>query len=346
MNTSPSPTLPPDVLFNAYVGAMVAHAYGQIGLFAALEPLCRRTPAQIATEITVDLPRLQALLHVGTALGYLHVHPDGSVQFSPAGEELRCQIGYFTWAVGGYGKLLHALGPLCRDNQPWEPLRDSGMVAMGTAQSNGLATQSILDDVLDALTFSTLADIGCGSAARLIHCCLRYPAVRGIGIDISAEAITLARRQVEEHGLGGRIQLIHADVADLLRADKPYPMFADVDLVTSFMMLHDLHNVPALRGDLFERLQALFPRAGHFAIADTVRMPDVRDCLPIFNLAFELVHAYMDLTIPAQATYEEAFERAGLHIAERRDFGTPHTYLWLATTLRHAAAIQPVTTPD
>lgn len=71
-------------------------------------------------------------------------------------------------------------------------------------------TESLVDACLEMLPQneeSLLADIGTGSGAILVAVAVHRPMVRGIGIDISQEAIDVARRNCERHGVGERAVL-------------------------------------------------------------------------------------------------------------------------------------------
>lgn len=321
----------PDDLFNGYVGANVAFALQQIGLFNVLTPGLTLKAEEVAARTGCDLHRLSALLRAGEALGYFELRPDGHVTVTEMGEVLRNQLGYFTWSVGGYGQLFHRLGALGTGAKTWGHLRDEGMVALGADMNNRNFMQHLLFDVLDQLDVTTIADFGCGNGGRLVNFANRYPHMRGVGIDISADAIRLADENVQKNGLEDRLQMICTNVLDTIRTDKYNDVLADVDAVTSFMMLHDLYNIPDLWENLFDRLRAAFPNVKYFVIADTVQMPplDEMDKLPIFNVGYELLHAYMDVSLPTKKEYDEAFVKAGLSIETCIDFGTPHTYLYV-----------------
>lgn len=328
MSTKP---IHPDELFNGYVGANVAYAFQQIGLFSVLTPNIRLKPHEIAVRTGSDLPRLQALLKAGQELGYISSHADGCVSVSEMGEILRAQLGYFTWSVGGYGDLFRNMSRLTTMNETWKPLRNEGMVALGADMNHHSFMEHILFEVLDHLSFCKIADFGCGNGGRLISFCQRYPHISGVGIDISADAIKLAKENVKRNGLEDRLEMICTNVLETIQTERYKEVLAGVDLVSSFMMLHDLYNIPSVWPKLFDHLREAFPGVKHFLFADTVRMPPAEElsALPIFSVGYELLHSYMDVCLPTKAEYDAAFARAGLTIEMCADFGTPYTYLYL-----------------
>jgi len=60
-------------------------------------------------------------------------------------------------------------------------------------------------------------DLGCGGGSVLLMVAWRHPAARGFGIEAQDISIELARRNVHENGLGGRVTLLHGDLRDVTR---------------------------------------------------------------------------------------------------------------------------------
>jgi SAM-dependent methyltransferase len=66
-------------------------------------------------------------------------------------------------------------------------------------------------EALASLGANTVLDLGCGGGQFLIDACQRNPKLRGIGLDISADAIDFARKLVDKAGLSDRIKLVVGD---------------------------------------------------------------------------------------------------------------------------------------
>lgn len=324
------PTLDATALFNGYIGASLAYSYDQLGIFAIL----RRSETSSLEEIIASTGghenRVRALLKAGVTLGYVRA-AEGRYALTADGNEVARHAGYFTWGVGGYGKFFRELSALAVGNSGWSHLRDGSMVALGSDQANASFMQEKLYSTLAGIKFTRIADLGCGNAGRLIEICRRNPGVNGVGIDINADAVTLARGNVAQHGMSERIELHCQNVLRAVTDASHSEAFRDVEVVTCFMMLHDLFSVEGMKDVLFARLRAAFPNVKYFVIADTVQMPgrDELSELPIFNIGFELLHAFMEVQIFPKKVYDDAFVKAGLEIAECIEFGTPNTYLYL-----------------
>ena len=94
-------------------------------------------------------------------------------------------------------------------------------------------TETVLDVVLPAFpperAFSVL-DLGVGSGAILLSILAERPAARGLGVDVSEDALAVARDNAAHLGLAGRTALLRGDWTaglgdgsfDLVVANPPY----------------------------------------------------------------------------------------------------------------------------
>jgi release factor glutamine methyltransferase len=87
-------------------------------------------------------------------------------------------------------------------------------------------TETLVEAVLQVLkpeTENWSLEVGVGSGALIIALARELPQTRWVGIDISGEALGIARENAENHGVQGRISFLRAD---LLGAFKPGPRFS------------------------------------------------------------------------------------------------------------------------
>ena len=94
-------------------------------------------------------------------------------------------------------------------------------------------TETIMDAVLPAfpadMAFNVL-DLGVGSGAILLAILAERPAAKGLGIDVSEEALAVARENAANLGLAGRLALLRGDWTaglgdesfDLVVSNPPY----------------------------------------------------------------------------------------------------------------------------
>ena len=326
----PVPTLPamqPEALFNGYTGAQVAFALHEFGIWETLARI--PTPVRIlAARAGTSIDWMLTLLRTMALLGYVELRGQ-TAAITEAGRSLTSQMGLFVWGVGGYGPLLRNLSGLATGRLTYgtDVRRDEVLIATGAGEADRSLMQPIEAKALSGIDFGVMADIGCGDATRLIRLCGDNPDRRGVGIEISAPACELATERIRAAGLADRVEVICENVLDSMSTRT----FPGVDLVASFLMLHDLFAGDEDHAAVIRRLLAAFPDARHFLFADTAAQSweEHSDQPPIFNLEFELVHAAMGVPLRTKETYLRAFTDAGLRLERCEPFGVPSTWLFL-----------------
>jgi len=90
---------------------------------------------------------------------------------------------------------------------------------------------------LDPHRVRRIVDLGTGSACIAIACAVRFPEARVDAVDLSADALQVATRNVARHGVGDRLQLHRGDlfeplgdaVYDLIVSNPPYVSDAEME---------------------------------------------------------------------------------------------------------------------
>ncbi len=164
----------------------------------------------------------------------------GGYQLTPRGSALAselaaAQLGFYREA---YGPVLDRMSDLLTGKLKYGSDVTRNGEALGRHCSVGFRTfgNASAFEALNGLGAKTVLDLGCGGGWFLIDACRRDPALRGIGLDISADAIEFAKKSVAEAGLSDRIKLV---VGDAFRPDEWPPECDAVDAIFSVGTLHE-----------------------------------------------------------------------------------------------------------
>lgn len=106
----------------------------------------------------------------------------------------------------------------------------------------------------------TVLDLGCGPATQLAMVARMNPHSHFIGLDLSADMLSLAQSHIEEQGLGN-IELRVQDITQLTSLAKH-----SVDAVVSTVALHHLPDIAALENTFAEVGRVLKPGGGVYLV--------------------------------------------------------------------------------
>ncbi|MEV6949456.1 class I SAM-dependent methyltransferase [Streptomyces sp. NPDC051172] len=119
----------------------------------------------------------------------------------------------------------------------WDVWRDDAALGRhGATLFHRFHTQGLLNALAGADT-QCLLDIGCGAGQLLIDLCVQDPGMRGVGLDISPEAIAVAREQAVAAGVADRVEFVVADAFD----PESWPAVChEPDTLVAVELIHEL----------------------------------------------------------------------------------------------------------
>jgi SAM-dependent methyltransferase len=144
--------------------------------------------------------------------------------------------------LGGYNAVLQSLGQVLSKRLPLDApslQRSTRHAAAGTAYST---CAFIIPEVFSVMRDNggeVCLDLGCGTGEFLLQWVLRYPNARGVGVDMSADALVQARDTAGRWGVADRLEFHEARVGPE-PLNVPPRALDEVDVVTSMYMLHEL----------------------------------------------------------------------------------------------------------
>jgi phenylpyruvate C(3)-methyltransferase len=233
-------------------------------------------------------------------------------------DEANATKALFHWLHRASGNLIGQLGRVAKGDREGTE-RDARAIGIASREANAAYFDPVFRRLLADIDFDVVADLGSGAGQRLIDMVLARPGTRGIGIELQPRSNENARAMITAAGCGDRVDILERDVTALEYEDS----FADVDLVTCFLLGHDLWpRENAIR--TMRSFRETFPRARHLILCDTVRTEgpySVRGS--IFASAFDVVHAGMGQFIPTTSDWLDMLPETGWRCLERHDFEVP-----------------------
>ena len=317
-------------IFNSLILSYVIFTFNKKDMFSKLKSGI--SIKQVVKGYKFEEKRLRELFKIATISGVIK-EKNKKFTLTKLGNDLEKNKGFFTWAIGGYSPLLESTERFLEvPNTNWQPYVRGNYVAIGSDECNQGLMQKIFDKVIDNFDVASLADLGCGNAGRLVTLLKRKPNLRGVGVDINEQAIEVAKVNRKQNNLEKRLHLVCENIFTSIT--KPSPELKEVELVMSFMLLHDLFNIKGLDGKLFPKMKKAFPNAKYFILADTCLDEEKRnfDDMPIFTMGYELVHSLRGINLFSLSYYKHQFAKQGLRLVKQYDFGVPNTYLFILET--------------
>ncbi|KAL5379001.1 hypothetical protein PMIN04_007726 [Paraphaeosphaeria minitans] len=234
-------------------------------------------------------------------------------------EEAYTNKSLFHWLTNGSAELFSKIPYVVKNKNRTGAFyqRDSVAIAYACHDINSLHFDAAFWTAMDGLDFSVnlVVDLGSGSGERLMQILDRYHAATGIGIDVAGPALKVAAADAASRGYNDRLSFMEGDARELSYREE----FAEVDLLTCFLMGHDFWPRENCVASL-KRLREAFPKARRFLMGDATRVllntagssyaVKVTN-VPTFTLGFEFGHAMMGVYLPTMEDWEGVFAEGG-----------------------------------
>jgi len=297
-------------IFNSAVAAFAIGAAWELGVLDELREGSVLDSGELAARLDLHPPGVHSMFTALAAVDVV-VRSEDKVSKGPAFDDVYRHKGFVHWFAMGSSELFAAMPTVLRNEHRVGQFyrRNASAIAFACRDINQASFDPVFWRAVEGLDFTpqVVADLGCGSGGRLVQIAERFPGMRGVGVDISPAALRDADDYARSKGHGDRLTFVVGDTTAL----EPSPEFAEVDLLTSFLMGHDMwpreECVASLR-----RLREAFPNVRRLLLGDTARtvgIPERR--LPVFTLGFELAHDLMGAYLPTLDEWAGVFAEGG-----------------------------------
>jgi 4-hydroxy-2,2'-bipyrrole-5-carbaldehyde O-methyltransferase len=162
-------------------------------------------------------------------------------------------------AVGYDAAVYAGLAAHLRGAPPGQYLRTTGAVIARASRLVEPVLAPLVRSLVAQRRPRRLLDVGCGTGVYLAHAAAASRTLSGLGIDLDAGVVGLARARLAEAGLAGRLEVRHAEIRSV---ELPAASF---DLVLLFQNVY--YFAADERPDLLRRLRGLLAPGGALVLA-------------------------------------------------------------------------------
>ena len=313
---------------NGYIRSFIVFALHETGVFVEMrkskEP---QTSKQLADKCNVNGWLLDGVLNFLTHADEVMSKKNNAFTLTEKGRKwlfadpiLAMSYG----AVGAYNSILTELVPCLRNEKKYgtDFVRPGDLIAKGSYYT-GKSNYPWVVSKMKELGVKTVGDIGCGYADVLVGFCKLDSEVKGVGVDISPEALDVAGKRIDKEGLTDRIRLVQGD---LTNPSSFQDAVKDVDAFNGIMVIHEfLRDGEEYVVDMLKNMKAAFPGKylfiGEFdAISDEdyQKMPYPDRIHPLFYQ--HVIHPLTWQGLPIhKEEWLEIFKKADLKLIKMND---------------------------
>ena len=133
-----------------------------------------------------------------------------------------------------------------------------------------------------------LLDMGCGGGSAIVEFARQFPSVECTGVDLETKSIELAKDLIRESDLSERVRAVLVDGAEL-----PAEMEAQFDVVTSFLVLHEIH--PEKKDAVLSHCARALRPGGELLLFDE-QYPGAPSEIRDQNLSFSVIAQWFEMT--------------------------------------------------
>ncbi|ASF07405.1 hypothetical protein NBRGN_061_00210 [Nocardia brasiliensis NBRC 14402] len=211
--------------------------------------------------------------------------------------------------VDAYGAVTSRIGDLLTGTAVYgkDVVRDGGKLgAHCDTPFSAFHTPTLLR-AMRGREVTRILDIGCGGGQLLVDACLRDPTLRGIGLDIDADAVEVANEHARRSGVADRVRFVVGDA--FAPGTWPQECFAADGLCMMSALHEHFRNGEQAVVDLLDDISAKFPQLKILLVGE----PEIRYDGRENDDDFFLIHVLTGQGLPRdRSAWFDVFEKSTL----------------------------------
>ena len=226
-------------------------------------------------------------------------------------------------AVGAYSCILTELVPSLRNEKKYgvDFIRKGDLIAKGSYHT-GKGNYPWVLDKMKEMGIKKVADLGCGSADVIINLCKSDNNLKGVGIDISKEALEEAEKRIQANGLTERIKLSEGD---LYKPETFSNSVKDVDAFNAIMVMHEFlrdgkESVIKMFKSMKKEFEGKYFFLGEFDCVEDEEYQRMNYPDRIHYLFYQhMIHPLTNQGLARKEDWLDIFQQAGINVLETND---------------------------
>ena len=226
-------------------------------------------------------------------------------------------------AVGAYSCILTELVPSLRNEKKYgvDFIRKGDLIAKGSYHT-GKGNYPWVLDKMKEMGIKKVADLGCGSADVIINLCKSDNNLKGVGIDISKEALEEAEKRIKANGLTERIKLSEGD---LYKPETFSNSVKDVDAFNAIMVMHEFlrdgkESVIKMFKSMKKEFEGKYFFLGEFDCVEDEEYQIMNYPDRIHYLFYQhMIHPLTNQGLARKEDWLDIFQQAGIKVLETND---------------------------
>ncbi len=236
--------------------------------------------------------------------------------------------GWFD-SVYGYEGVFHSLEALLKREKSYgtDVTRRVDFVTKGYGEVEKWFYFPLALDIVSKNRGRKVLDLGCGDGTFLRFLCESDEEITGYGLDIAPDAVAEGNEKAKRAGLDNRLRLFVGDISKLDRAPRGLD---DVDVATTFFVLHEIRFHGRDRViDLLQSFRRIFPGVPLIVFEVLRPTAEAMRKRPGMAIHYFLHHDLSHQKPVDRGEWLELFNAAGFGSIEERHYGLVRTAIFI-----------------